>query len=86
MTEALAVVFERRAIRETEAIDEWWRSNRPSARDLFVSELEAMLAAAALMPTLGAPAKSERARGAGMVTVRIPMSVFGVLTVFVRSS
>jgi hypothetical protein len=52
MTEPLSVVFQRRAIREAEAIDEWWRSNRSSAPDLFVAELEAMLGAAALMPTL----------------------------------
>ena len=45
MTEPLSVVFQRRAIREAEAIDEWWRSNRPSAPDLFVAELEAMLGA-----------------------------------------
>lgn len=62
MTEPLAVVFQRRAIREAEAIDEWWRSNRPSAPDLFLSELEAMTGAAALMPTLGAPANSESFR------------------------
>lgn len=62
MTEPLSVVFQRRAIREAEAIDEWWRSNRPAAPELFATELEAMLGAAALMPSLGAPARSERAR------------------------
>lgn len=70
MTEPLSVVFQRRAIREAEAIDEWWRSNRPSAPDLFVTELEAMLGAAALMPTLGAPARSERASGVRRLLLR----------------
>ena len=67
MTEPRSVVSQRRATGETEAIDEWWRSNRPSAPDLFVAELEAMLGAVALMPTLGAPARSERARGENVV-------------------
>jgi plasmid stabilization system protein ParE len=70
MTEPLSVVFQRRAIREAEAIDEWWRSNRPSAPDLFVTELESMLGAAALMPTLGAPARSERATGVRRLVLR----------------
>ena len=70
MTEPLSVVFLRRASRETEAIDEWWRSNRPSSPDLFVTELEAMLGAAALMPTLGAPARSERAPGVRRLLLR----------------
>lgn len=63
MIEALAIVFERRAIREAEACDEWWRSNRPAAPDLFVNELEAVVAAVALMPTLGGRAKSARLPG-----------------------
>ena len=70
MTEPLSVVFQRRAIREAEAIDEWWRSNRPAAPDLFATELEAMLGAAALMPSLGAPARSERARGVRRLLLR----------------
>jgi plasmid stabilization system protein ParE len=47
MTEPLTVVFQRRATREIEEIDEWWRANRPSAPDLFITELERMLAAVA---------------------------------------
>jgi nitroreductase len=70
MTEPLSVVFQRRAIREAEAIDEWWRSNRHAAPDLFATELEAMLGAAALMPSLGAPARSERASGERRLLLR----------------
>jgi plasmid stabilization system protein ParE len=62
MSDSLVVVFQRRATREVETIDDWWRANRATAPDLFVVELERMLAAVALMPTLGAPAKSERLR------------------------
>jgi len=63
MNEPLIVVFQRRAAREIEAVDEWWRANRTASPDLFVSELDAMIAAIALMPSLGAPAKAERAPG-----------------------
>lgn len=70
MKRPLALVFQRRATREIEEIDEWWRSNRPSAPDLFLTELERMLSALALMPTLGTPAKSERARGVRRLLLR----------------
>ena len=70
MTKPLAVVFQRRAIREIEEVDEWWRANRPSAPDLFIIELERMLGAVALMPTLGAPARNERAQGVRRVLLR----------------
>ena len=70
MIEPLAIVFQSRATREIEAVDEWWRANRPSAPDLFVTELERMLAAVALMPLLGAPASSERVRGVRRVLLR----------------
>lgn len=70
MTEPLTVVFQRRAAREIEAVDEWWRANRTSAPDLFVSELDTMLSAVALMPTLGSAAKGERAPGVRRVLLR----------------
>ncbi len=70
MREPLTVVFQRRAAREIEAVDEWWQANRSAAPDLFVSELDAMLSAVALMPTLGAPAKAERASGVRRVLLR----------------
>lgn len=41
MREPLTVVFQRRAAREIEAVDEWWRANRAAAPDLFVSEFDA---------------------------------------------
>ena len=70
MKEPLAVVFQRRATREVEEIDAWWRANRSSAQDLFLTELERMLAAVALMPALGAPARTERAIGVRRVLLR----------------
>lgn len=70
MKRPLVLVFQRRATREVEEIDEWWRSNRPSASDLFLTELERMLSALALMPTLGAPAKTERARDVRRLLLR----------------
>ena len=56
----LAVVFQRKAIQEAIDIDEWWRSNRPKAPDLFARELSRMLDAVALMPMLGVPARDAR--------------------------
>lgn len=70
MNEPLTVVFLRRAAREIEAVDEWWRANRIAAPELFVSELDAVLSAVALMPSLGAPAKAQRARGLRRVLLR----------------
>ena len=54
MNEPLVVVLQRRATREIEDIDAWWRQNRPASPDLFLAELESILAATALMPALGA--------------------------------
>ena len=63
MNAPLAVTFQRRASRDIDQIATWWSTNRPVAPDLFLAELEQMLAAVALMPTLGAQARSRRARG-----------------------
>jgi plasmid stabilization system protein ParE len=70
MSEPLAVVLQRRAIREIEEIDSWWRRNRPASPDLFQRELETMMTAAALMPMLGAAVRGERARGLRRVLLR----------------
>lgn len=70
MSGALAVVFQRRATREIEKVDEWWRKNRPSSPDVFVTELERTIAAVAIMPTLGTTARSERAVGVRRVLLR----------------
>lgn len=66
----LPVVFQRRAAREIEAVDEWWWANRTTSPDLFASELDAMISAVALMPTLGVPARAERATGVRRVLLR----------------
>lgn len=42
MREPLTVVFQRRAAREIDAVDESWQANRRAAPDLFVSELDAL--------------------------------------------
>jgi plasmid stabilization system protein ParE len=70
MNEPLAVVLQRRAIHEVGEIDAWWRENRPAARDLFLAELETILAAASLMPTLGAVVRGERAAGVRRLLLR----------------
>lgn len=61
--EPLPVVFQRRASLEVETIDAWWRTNRTSASELFLNELEGVLQAVALLPKLGAPARSPRIEG-----------------------
>ena len=63
MSGPLAVVFLRRATREIERIDDWWRKHRPSSPDLFVIELDEVLAALAVMPTLGVSANARRMSG-----------------------
>lgn len=70
MKEPLAVVFQRRATREIAEVDAWWRKNRPSSPDLFLMELERMLTAVALVPSLGAPSLSERLRGLRRVLLK----------------
>ncbi len=70
MSGPFAVIFQRRATREIETADEWWRKNRPSSPDLFLTEFERMFAAVVLMPTLGTPAKSKRAAGVRRVLLR----------------
>jgi plasmid stabilization system protein ParE len=63
MSEGLRVVLQRRAIREIQEIDDWWRHNRPAAPELFLTELEATLTVTALMPSLGATIRGTRAPG-----------------------
>lgn len=70
MNGPLAVVLQGRATREVDEIDAWWRENRRGAPDLFVAELERTLAVAALMPTLGAPARSKRLRDVRRVLLK----------------
>jgi plasmid stabilization system protein ParE len=70
MTEPLAVVFQHRATLEVEQADEWWRTNRPVASDLFRAELERILTVIAVLPTIGVRAKSERAAGVRRVLLK----------------
>jgi plasmid stabilization system protein ParE len=44
--------------------------NRTASPDLFVSELKNMLAAIALMPSLGSPSKDEKVPGVRRVLLR----------------
>jgi plasmid stabilization system protein ParE len=70
MSESLAVVLQRRAIQEIEEINGWWRANRTASPDLFLRELESVLVAVAMMPTLGAAVRGERAPGLRRVLLR----------------
>ena len=68
--EPLPIVFEPRAKLEVETIDAWWRTNRESAPDLFLEELERALAAVALLPAIGAPARNRRIEGVRRILLR----------------
>jgi plasmid stabilization system protein ParE len=70
MTQPHAVVFQHRATSETETINQWWRENRPAAPDLFATELAGALSALALLPALGAPARSARLAGVRRVLLQ----------------
>jgi plasmid stabilization system protein ParE len=59
----LPLVFQRRASVELEAIDAWWRTNRTAVPELFLDELERVLAAVALLPDLGTRARDTRLVG-----------------------
>lgn len=50
-----ALRFGRRAFRDVERIDAWWRANRPAAPELFSDELQDALSLLATAPTIGAP-------------------------------
>ena len=41
------------AAAQADAIDDWWRANRPAARDLFASELDAAFQSLSAAPHLG---------------------------------
>jgi plasmid stabilization system protein ParE len=49
------VRFVRRAERQVDVIDEWWREHRPAAPSLFTTELEAAVALLRTTPHAGAP-------------------------------
>ena len=70
MSEPLAVVLQKRAIREIDEIDRWWRQHRDAHPVLFLTELEAVLSAIALMPQLGAAIRGSRAAGLRRVLLR----------------
>ena len=53
------VLFHPRAAEDAATIETWWRTNRTSAPELFVRELEATLALVVSSPTLGALAARE---------------------------
>jgi plasmid stabilization system protein ParE len=51
-------------------IDNWWRENRPSAPELFVSELSNALSLLAAAPKVGQPFAHPRARGVRRLLLR----------------
>jgi plasmid stabilization system protein ParE len=52
-----------RSAKQVEAIDAWWRDNRPQAPDLFASELEHALGLLARAPGMGVPYAPRAADG-----------------------
>lgn len=70
MSLAVRVVFHPRAAEEVATIDAWWKANRPTAPDMFASELEDVLAAVLQSPTLGAPAQSREFAGTRRTLMR----------------
>jgi plasmid stabilization system protein ParE len=58
-----SVVFLRRASKDVERIDVWWRQHRQSAPDLFLTEVGRALALIATTPALGVAARSHRLPG-----------------------
>jgi plasmid stabilization system protein ParE len=51
----MIVRFARRAEREVERIDHWWRTNRPDTAQLFASELGAVVTLLTTAPDIGRP-------------------------------
>jgi plasmid stabilization system protein ParE len=60
------VRYSRRAIREIEARDRWWREHR-DAKELLLSELDDALQALLTLPDIGAPYQTR----SGKVVLRI---------------
>jgi len=61
--------YTRRAIREIERIDGWWRQNR-DAKDLFLDELDAALRQLSDLPDIGA--RYETRRGSSVLRLLLP--------------
>ena len=55
----MRIAFHPRAIEDAETIDAWWKENRRAAPQLFMRELEHVVALVAASPTLGSQAKAE---------------------------
>ncbi|WP_394826376.1 type II toxin-antitoxin system RelE/ParE family toxin [Pendulispora albinea] len=59
----LGVRIEKRASREAERIDRWWRENRPAAPTMFVDELKGALGVIVSAPTIAPRAVGARREG-----------------------
>ena len=55
----MRIAFHPRAIEDAATIDAWWKENRRAAPELFMSELEEIVALVAASPTLGSQAEAE---------------------------
>ena len=51
----MVVTIAPEAAAQAEAIDNWWRANRPAARDLFASELDSATLSIVSAPRIGQP-------------------------------
>lgn len=55
---------------QVRSIDEWWRSNRPAAPDLFAQELASAFATLSAMPLIGHPVEHVEVRDLRRVHLR----------------
>ena len=58
----MRVVFTLEADEQADAMDVWWRSNRPDARDLFANELAQAVTLLAEFPSLGSKYRTRSGR------------------------
>lgn len=79
----MKIVFSKRADRDVDRIDAWWRKNRPAAPDLFEQELGEVLSR---FQTPGVMLGTERRSRGGTVLYRLLLERTGQLLYFRREN
>ena len=65
-----SVIVAPEALAQVEAIDDWWRANRPAARGLFSSELDAAFLSLSAAPRVGQAVEHATVKGLRRVLLR----------------